>query len=144
MTDDMVNHPPHYQHPSGIESIEIKELLPSNLGDAWKYTFRIGDKWDALEDWEKAMWYINRYSVQPEFLFLFQEPSPTLRSILERDIVRIIRAEPNKKKARALRKIISFYLYKHCSIDDVYSVFEELRQEIVSGMEQRDHQNQQA
>lgn len=57
---DMVNHPPHYNgHPSGLECIEVTELLPFNLGNAFKYVFRHRSK-NGREDLEKARWYLNR------------------------------------------------------------------------------------
>lgn len=58
---DMVNHPPHYtSHPSGIECIQITEHMGFNLGNALKYIWRADLKGDAVEDLEKAVWYINR------------------------------------------------------------------------------------
>lgn len=57
---DMVNHPPHYNgHPSGVECIEVTELLPFNLGNAFKYVFRHRAK-NGREDLEKARWYLQR------------------------------------------------------------------------------------
>lgn len=58
---DMVNHPPHYtSHPSGVECIQITEHMGFNLGNALKYLWRADLKHDAIEDLEKAVWYINR------------------------------------------------------------------------------------
>lgn len=58
---DIVNHPPHYtSHPSGIECIQITEHMGFNLGNAFKYIWRADEKGKALEDLEKARWYINR------------------------------------------------------------------------------------
>lgn len=58
---DMVNHPPHYtSHPSGVECIQITEHMGFNLGNALKYLWRADLKHDAVEDLEKAVWYINR------------------------------------------------------------------------------------
>lgn len=57
---DMVNPPPHYTgHPSGVECIEVAELLPFTLGNAFKYVFRHRQK-GALEDLRKAHWYLER------------------------------------------------------------------------------------
>lgn len=57
---DMVNHPPHYNgHPSGVECIEVTELLSFNLGNAFKYAFRHRSK-NGREDLEKCQWYLNR------------------------------------------------------------------------------------
>lgn len=58
---DPVNHPPHYNsHPSGVEAIEITEWFNFNIGNAVKYCWRAGLKGDAVEDLEKAAWYIRR------------------------------------------------------------------------------------
>lgn len=58
---DMVNKPPHYRgHPSGIECIQITEHMGFNLGNALKYIWRCDLKKDAIEDLEKAKWYIER------------------------------------------------------------------------------------
>jgi hypothetical protein len=60
MTDN-VNHPPHYkQHPSGIECIEVTEHFNFCLGNAIKYIWRADLKKDAVEDLQKAAWYINK------------------------------------------------------------------------------------
>ena len=58
---DFVNHPPHYTaHPSGVECITITEHMNFCLGNAMKYIWRAGEKGDALQDLEKAAWYLNR------------------------------------------------------------------------------------
>ena len=58
---DPVNHPPHYLgHPSGVECIEIVEHLNFCVGNAIKYLWRAGLKGDAIEDLEKARWYVDR------------------------------------------------------------------------------------
>ncbi|QXW04038.1 DUF3310 domain-containing protein [Rhodococcus globerulus] len=58
---DPVNHPAHYtEHPSGIECIQITEHMCFNLGNAFKYIWRADLKGSALEDLEKARWYIDR------------------------------------------------------------------------------------
>lgn len=57
---DMVNNPPHYNgHPSGVECIEVTELLSFNLGNAFKYAFRHRAK-NGRQDLEKCAWYLNR------------------------------------------------------------------------------------
>jgi len=56
---DMVNHPPHYaSHPSGIECIQITRHMGFNIGNAVKYLWRCDLKKDAIEDLEKAVFYI--------------------------------------------------------------------------------------
>jgi len=58
---DMINHPPHYTS-GGIETIDFIEAknLGYNLGNAIKYIARSGKKGDALQDLQKAIWYLNR------------------------------------------------------------------------------------
>ena len=65
---EKVNHPKHYNsHPSGIECIEIVRHYNFDVGNAIKYLWRHGlkheegidDKDKAVEDLEKAIFYIN-------------------------------------------------------------------------------------
>lgn len=56
---DPVNHPPHYTgHPSGVECITVTRHMNFNLGNVIKYVWRADLKSDALEDLEKAAWYL--------------------------------------------------------------------------------------
>lgn len=64
---DNVNHPKHYtQHPSGVECIEITQHYDFSIGNAIKYLWRhglkneegISEKDKAIQDLEKAIWYI--------------------------------------------------------------------------------------
>jgi hypothetical protein len=58
---DVVNNPPHYtDHPSGVECIQITEHMNYCLGNAVKYIWRADLKNDAIEDLEKAVFYIQR------------------------------------------------------------------------------------
>jgi hypothetical protein len=58
---DSVNHPKHYLgHPSGIECIQVTEHMNFNLGNAMKYIWRADLKDNAIEDLEKAKWYLTR------------------------------------------------------------------------------------
>lgn len=58
---DNVNNPKHYtSHPSGIDCIQITEHMGFCLGNAMKYVWRADLKGDAIEDLEKAVWYIRR------------------------------------------------------------------------------------
>jgi len=62
---DPVNQPKHYTaHPSGIECIEVTEHMGFNLGNAVKYIWRCDLKKDAMEDLNKAIWYIQRELVK--------------------------------------------------------------------------------
>jgi len=57
---DRIN-PDHYRsHPSGIEAIQVTEHFNFCLGNALKYIWRAGLKGDAVEDLEKAKWYLSR------------------------------------------------------------------------------------
>jgi hypothetical protein len=59
--NDNVNNPKHYtSHPSGIDCIQITEHMGFCLGNAIKYVWRADLKKDAIEDLQKAVWYINR------------------------------------------------------------------------------------
>lgn len=57
-TKDNIN-PKHYkEHPSGIECIDITKHMGFCLGNAIKYIWRAGKKGDAIEDLQKAVWYL--------------------------------------------------------------------------------------
>ena len=59
--DDPVNHPEHYtSHPSGVECIQITEHMGFCIGNAVKYLWRADMKGRAIEDLEKARFYIDR------------------------------------------------------------------------------------
>ena len=58
---DPVNHPQHYTgHPSGVECIQITQHMGFCLGNALKYIWRCDGKGSAVEDLEKARWYLDR------------------------------------------------------------------------------------
>ena len=60
VVSDNVEHPKHYtSHPSGVECIQITRHMNFNLGNAFKYIWRAGLKGNAIEDLEKARFYIN-------------------------------------------------------------------------------------
>jgi len=71
--DERVNHPKHYQHPSGVECITIARHHDFNIGNALKYIWRAGLKQEQgisqtdkqIEDLQKAVFYI-----QDEIKFL--------------------------------------------------------------------------
>ncbi len=68
---DPVNHPAHYtSHPSGIETIEITRHLSFNLGNSIKYILRSPYKGRAIEDLQKAVWYLN------DQIRLLKSPTP--------------------------------------------------------------------
>lgn len=58
---DAVDHPAHYNaHPSGIEAIDLCEVLPFSLGNAIKYLMRADHKGAREQDMQKAAWYLRR------------------------------------------------------------------------------------
>ena len=61
MTNDPVDHPPHYTQ-GDIEAIDAIEdwELGYHLGNAVKYIVRADHKGRRLEDLKKAVWYLNR------------------------------------------------------------------------------------
>lgn len=64
--DKMVNHPPHYQSETGLETIQVIEAFTFDLtgieavdtGNVLKYMCRWKGK-NGLQDLEKARWYLN-------------------------------------------------------------------------------------
>ena len=58
---DPVHNPQHYKS-GGIEVIDVIEAFELNfrLANVIKYVLRAGRKGDALEDLEKAAWYLDR------------------------------------------------------------------------------------
>ena len=61
MSDDMINHPPHYKL-GDWEVIEITQHLGFLSGNVVKYVCRAGRKEgsSSLEDYLKARWYLDR------------------------------------------------------------------------------------
>lgn len=59
--NDKVNHPPHYAG-NGLEAIQVIEgfSLGFHLGNVVKYVLRAGRKGQAIEDLQKARWYLDR------------------------------------------------------------------------------------
>lgn len=58
---DIINKAAHYNlHPSKIECVELAERLSFNAGNAFKYVFRRGEKGNAVQDLNKAIYYLNR------------------------------------------------------------------------------------
>lgn len=81
MSSDAVNHPAHYtQHPSGVECITITRHMGFNTGSAMKYLWRADLKADAIEDLNKAAWYLHDEIVKrggtPEFVPRATSPVP--------------------------------------------------------------------
>lgn len=56
----MVNAPPHYLHPCGVETIDASEHANFALGNAIKYVLRAPNKGTELLDLQKAEFYLKR------------------------------------------------------------------------------------
>jgi hypothetical protein len=84
MSNETVNHPTHYNsHPSGIECIDVIEHFSFNIGTAVKYLWRAGLKTtDAVEDLEKARWYVDRAISHAETKDILSDPE-TVEAINE-------------------------------------------------------------
>lgn len=61
-TKEMVNHPKHYNGPSGVECIDVISWMPFALGSFVKYLWRYQDKDNPPQDLKKARFYINQYA----------------------------------------------------------------------------------
>jgi len=61
--NDPVSSPSHYTKAKGFEVIDVIEGydLPYHLGNVIKYVLRHEYKGNALQDLQKAQWYLNRY-----------------------------------------------------------------------------------
>ena len=69
---ETVNHPLHYGGGDNpYETIKVIEAweLGFSLGNAVKYISRAGKKVNAVEDLEKAIWYINREIIKQKQKF---------------------------------------------------------------------------
>lgn len=70
--DDKINHPKHYCEGRKYEPIDVIEDwgLGIHGGNAVKYISRAGRKGDAIEDLEKARWYVDRYVQKNDKFFI--------------------------------------------------------------------------
>lgn len=70
--DDKINHPKHYCEGRKYEPIDVIEDwgLGMHAGNAVKYISRAGRKGDAIEDLEKARWYVDRYIEKKDKFFI--------------------------------------------------------------------------
>ena len=58
--NDPVNNPIHYQHPSGIQPIDILVHESFCCASAMKYILRHNKKGKPIEDLRKAIWYLKK------------------------------------------------------------------------------------
>mgnify|MGYP006296309543 CR=1 FL=1 len=77
---DPIN-PDHYKsHPAGIQCIQVTEHMNFCLGNAVKYIWRAGQKGDAIEDLQKAVWYLER-EIQLRKTYNRREPCETAKTL---------------------------------------------------------------
>lgn len=50
--------PKHYEHASGVETIQVSRCMTYTAGSAFKYMMRYEDKSDPPEDLRKSRWYV--------------------------------------------------------------------------------------
>lgn len=87
---DNVNHPAHYTEGFSsltVECIDITRNLPFDLGNAFKYVWRAGRKGGpekAMEDLDKAVWYLNDWQEWPWYSGPCKNAVP-LFSLIETD-----------------------------------------------------------
>ena len=92
-TFDVINKAAHYnQHPSGVEAIEIKRHLSSDVGDAFKYIYRADHK-GGRQDIEKARYYLRDAIRHADPIFL---PSWKFRVQQLLDLVGQAETDPNR------------------------------------------------
>jgi hypothetical protein len=105
---DVITKAAHYnQHPSGVEAIDIKRHLSSNIGDAFKYVFRAEFK-GGRQDLEKAHYYLadalaHHDPARPLRLAVFL---PTWRYRHQQLLDRVAAAETNPNRAGYFRALM--------------------------------------
>lgn len=87
---DMVNSPPHYQTPNGLETIDVIEAFTGDLcgieavctGNVLKYMCRWKKK-NGIEDLKKAQWYLERLinTIEKETVFITNKRGEVVRAI---------------------------------------------------------------
>lgn len=115
--NEKVDHPRHYnQHPSGIETIELIEHLPYNLGAAVKYVWRCGLKKSdtPLRDLESAKWYVNRENWRVDTFELEDDLLPEAALRRKTDVVwrscarKVMAKEPNTPLSDLLQCMLDY------------------------------------
>lgn len=78
-TPDLINHPPHYRSPGGLEVVDVMEAFASrnpHRAQAIKYLLRAGQKGPAVTDLAKCRWWLER-----EIAFLEKETHATQEQV---------------------------------------------------------------
>jgi hypothetical protein len=81
---DPVNHPKHYTSSKAccsgcgkpIECIDITRHMNFNIGNVFKYLWRMGMKDSKLQEIKKAQWYLNDEVNRVHYELDFHEPAP--------------------------------------------------------------------
>jgi hypothetical protein len=107
--EDNINHPRHYTGglvSAHIECIDITRHLSFTQGNAVKYVWRAGRKGDsdtALEDLEKALWYLDDWETSGPYCPPVSEPAHAIVRLLPaRDQV----SELGRLRAEAIHSIV--------------------------------------
>lgn len=100
--EDLVNHPSHYQHASGLECIQFRRLLHQPLSDAFKYGWRFDGKGTPELDFGKMRWYVDDYL---QNLHLYEFDKKKHDSLLNM-IARYKEHEPDQLKVDLLTSVI--------------------------------------
>ena len=119
-----VEHPKHYQLSIDLEVLDVINLVLSNaeisnidcfcLGNVIKYLFR-ADKKNGLEDYKKALYYLQNFKSNVEPLYYFSEATKiVLSKVVEnfdnltlRDIIKNVVRLNFKKAEELLEKYIT-------------------------------------
>lgn len=112
---DAVHHPRHYNaHPSGVECIDIAELLSFNLGNCLKYCWRAGMKGNEKEDLDKALWYLERENARLCWLTNAERSEEVNRSFRHvRLATLMLRLEPFKESSDFAALVATNMLQAH-------------------------------
>jgi hypothetical protein len=114
---DIVQKARHYNvHPSGIECIEIVRFMSFNLGNAFKYVFRRGDKGNLVQDLEKAQYYVNDEIMLLESLIAmvpakdleqYRYNTHLTRSV-QRKLQKVCDAEPDRLASAVFNRLLTW------------------------------------
>ncbi|QRE00090.1 hypothetical protein [Burkholderia phage BCSR5] len=124
---EQVVHPTHYnRHPSGIECWDINQYMSANIGAAFKYVYRRGEKGDPIVDLQKALQYIDKEiemfkeMIAKKFI---SEGHPVNQMLVvasnRSDLIRIVAFEQNPHAARFYSQVarpcprVDIYLAEH-------------------------------
>jgi hypothetical protein len=109
---DAIN-PKHYKSDSsGMECIEITEMLDFCRGNAVKYVWRAGDKDPdkTIEDLNKAVWYLKRYN-----------PSVFKREdLLKHKLIKYQEGTDNKFRSEVIGCIVLGNVYRAIELIEQY------------------------